>query len=546
MAQVMFDFVNRQVSTGGCVRKLLPASFLLVSAIAYACADHEYEQCIDLGLYKDCTCLPKFGGDVGKAGEKAKEVLNDVTRETERLGKDTLTTVQKAGGDTIRTLEKAGGDSVATLQKAGGDSITTFVKAGQDTTATYAKAWGDAAEQTKKSFQDTVDAGTAVTNYTINQVVAYERVLKNVDKRLRDGKVIDAMWGSAVEPLQASEANFAKATQESTLIATAAASAAAAYGGPGGAAAYAAWSTYKLTGNADQALRAGLLAAATTQAGGSIAQMPSGTMGEVLKKTAMAGAAGGIAVAAAGGDEEAIKAGFLKSAGAVLVQAGSDKAKAYGPKAKDAWDTVQCISARDVDCMAKTTWARDAKGKILNDANGKPRIDPKKLDPLQNVGAWTGIDPASVEGKKNAFVTKISQLPRFEAIPLMKNRWVLTWVAGTSSKLGYGQPTVVLTYVGSNPPFTSSVSYGRGQSTPPWEAVAAGTSPANFYQCTLAGIDRTVRVTRKNAGCEAIYRRDDGQHDLVWHSDHYPDICAGKAADFVVKMRAKGMKCTAR
>jgi hypothetical protein len=435
---------------------------------------------------------------------------------------------------------------VVTLKKAGGDTVNTFVKAGNDATATYVKAWKDTAEQTKRSFQDTVDAGSAAANYTVNQVKAYESTLHNAEKRLREGKVIDSMWGLAVEPLQASEANFAKATQESKLIATAAASAAAVYGGPGGAAAYAAWSTYRATGNADQALRAGFLAAATAQAGTAVSAMPSGTIGEVLKKSAMAGAAGGIAVAAAGGDERAMQEGFLRSAGAVLVQAGNDKAKAYAPKAKDAWDTVQCISARDLDCVSKTTWARE-KGKILTDANGRPRIDMKKLDPQQYIGKWSGIDPMSEEGRKNAIVAKISQLPKVEAIPLMKNKWVLSWSVGSKTPtIKYGQPTVVLTYVGLNPPFISKVSYGRGQAAPSWVDGDTNAKLANLYACTLAGIDRTVRVTKRGGGCEAIYRREDGEQDIVWHSDHFPDICAGKAAEFVTRLRSMGIQCTAR
>lgn len=536
--------------------KLLVAS-LLLPAVVYPCSDDEYEKCYQVCVLprplggcaqevKDCKCLPKVGGEVGKAGEKAKEVANDINRETIKLGRDTLTTIQKAGGDTVRTLQQAGGDTVATLQKAGGDTVNTFVKAGNDATATYVKAWKDTAEQTKRSFQDTVDAATAATNYTINQLKAYESSLASAEKRLREGKVVDSMWGLAVEPLQATEANFAKATQESTLIADAAASGAAVYGGPGGAAAYAAWSTYRATGNADLALRAGLLAAATSQAGTSVTAMPSGTMGEVLKKSAMAGAVGGIAVAAAGGDEQAIKEGFLKSAGAVLVQSGNDKAKAYAPKAKDAWDTVQCISARDLDCMSKTTWARDAKGRILTDANGKPRFDTKKLDPQQYIGKWTGIDPNSVDGKKNAIIGKISQLPKVEAIPLMKNKWVLSWTAGKTPTIGYGQPTVVLTYVGPNPPFTSTVSYGRGGIAPSWVDGGVNSTFPSHYACTLAGINRVVRVTKQGGGCEAIYRREDGQQEIVYHSDHYPDVCAPKAAEFVTRIRLKGIRCASR
>ena len=67
-------------------------------------------------------------------------------------------------------------------------------------------------------------------------------------------------------------------------------------------------------------------------------------------------------MAAAGGDEQAIKDGFLKSAGAVLVQGGSDKLKAYSPKAKDAYETVQCISARDVDCVVKDDLGAGCRG----------------------------------------------------------------------------------------------------------------------------------------------------------------------------------------
>ncbi len=136
-------------------------------------------------------------------------------------------------------------------------------------------------------------------------------------------KSVDAMWGLGTEPAKSGEANFFKATQESKVVNAAAAIAATAYGGPAGAAAYAAWSTYRQTGNADMALRAGLLAAVTSEVGSAVAQMPAGTTGEIIKKAAMAGAAGGISVAAAGGDEQAIKDGFLKSAGNVLIQGGS-------------------------------------------------------------------------------------------------------------------------------------------------------------------------------------------------------------------------------
>ena len=116
---------------------------------------------------------------------------------------------------------------------------------------------------------------------------------------------------------------------------------------------------------------------------------------------------------------------------------------------------MQCISARDVDCLSNTTWARDAKGKIRYDRDGKPRIDTSKLDPKQYIGRWTGIDPQSAEGTENAFITQISKLPKMEAIPILKNQWVLTWTLGKEQDIAYKTPTVVLTYVGADAPFNS-------------------------------------------------------------------------------------------
>jgi hypothetical protein len=462
--------------------RISAAAFLLLlfaTSAGASCPECQDEKCIP--LTNTCACVPKIGCTLSipiPGTTKPGSVVPDspiplpppiqtqvdkwdkeASRTVEKLGDDTLTTFQKAGGDTLRTLQKAGGDTFASIQKAGDDSVETIYKAAGDASATYVKAWRDVGNQAKTSFDDAVDAGKAAARYVENQAKSQIEAGKNAGKRLSEGKVVDSMWGLATEPLQSTEKNFAQATQQSKVINAAAGTAAAVYGGPAGAAAYAAWSTYRSTGNADMALRAGVLAAVTSQMGASVAQMPAGTSGEIIKKAAMAGAAGGISVAAAGGDEQAIKDGFLKSAGAVLVQGGSQQLKNYSPTAKDAYDTVQCISARDVDCLSNTTWARDAKGKILYDEDGKPKIDTSKLDPNQYIGKWTGVDPQSDEGKKNAFITQISKLPKMEAIPVLKNQWTLTWTLGKDQNIAHGTPTVVLTFVGADAPFTSTVKY---------------------------------------------------------------------------------------
>ena len=102
---------------------------------------------------------------------------------------------------------------------------------------------------------------------------------------------------------------------------------------------------------------------------------------------------------------------------------------------------------------------KDAKGKLLYDSDGRPRIDTAKLDLKQYVGQWTGIDPNSAEGKKNEIVTAISKIPQTQSIPIGRNNWVVSWTLGQSKMLEYNKPAVVLTYAGPTPPFYSTVQY---------------------------------------------------------------------------------------
>jgi hypothetical protein len=256
--------------------------------------------------------------------------------------------------------------------------------------------------------------------------------LDNGVRRAREGNVIDAVWRVVYEPAKAAEQNFFKATQESSVIYAAAQTEATAYGGPAGAAAFAAWYTYKTTGDAHRALWAGVKAAVENSTGSQYDNMPTLTVPDVVKKAAVAGAVGGIAAAAAGGDENAVKGAFLKAGSAVLVQGASDQLTPYVPEAPHAVNTVQCISARDIDCLSST--------------------DP-------SIGQWTGIDPNLPDGRTRQIVTGISELPKTQSIPIANNQWVITSTMGQNATLEHNTPSVVLTYVGANPNFNSTFNY---------------------------------------------------------------------------------------
>ncbi len=461
------------------------------------------------------------------------DALKRVGKGADDIGKGVVTFFVDTA-NTIRSLETVGGQAFKSVEKAGGDIIQTTVKAGNDLTATYTKAWADGTEQARRSLQDTIDAANALGNYASNQTRDLIEAGDKAVRRAQEGKYVDAMWHLGTDPLQASEKNFAKATQESSLINDAVQATASAYG-PGGAAAYTAWATYRSTGDADLAFRRGIESAAMSQTGSPLSKnIPSGTAGELLKKSAMAGALGGIAVAAAGGDKQAVEDAFLKSSGAVLIQGSTDKLKAFSPKAKNAVDMIHCISAKDVDCISNTTYMRKTKeklkGRILFDNNGNPLIDPKKLDPQQYIGRWTAIDLNSREGQTLAFISKISKLPKVEAIPLKNNQWVLTWTLGRDKTIEYGKPAVVLTYVGENVPFISKVEYGDFTD--------------GMYACPVNEFVRTVKTTKSEHDCKTIYKKEGGVSQVIWHSHNNPESCAAKAAAFVTHLAERGTYCS--
>jgi hypothetical protein len=277
--------------------------------------------------------------------EGVDTVIQGGQKTIQKFGDETLTTISKTGEGAFRALQKVNGDAMATLEKAGKDTVTTVSKAGKDVVMNYVKGWRDVGEQSRVSFDDAVEAGEAAIRYSKRTIDAQYTALSSAERRLREGKAIDAVWGMAIEPLQAQEDNFFKATQESKIIAQAAATAAATYGGPGGAAAFAAWSTYRSTGDANLALRVGIISGLSSQLSAGQTTLPANSpLTDVAKRTALAGAAGGIAVASQGGDEDAIKNGFMKSAGNVLIQYGKDSISSFDPKAADGVRLVECIS----------------------------------------------------------------------------------------------------------------------------------------------------------------------------------------------------------
>ncbi|HHA1306283.1 TPA: hypothetical protein ACOEDE_004140 [Enterobacter kobei] len=356
-------------------------------------------------------------------------------------------------------IESVINNQVKVIQETANNTVKTVVKGVVDIAATYEKAWNDINKQAVRSFNDITEAGAAIADFVVKDTRAKFDILQNSANQLQEGKIIDAMWNIGVSPLHATEKNFFEATQKSKLLDMAAASAASVYGGPAGAAAYAAWKTLQITGDVNLAFRMGLVAAIQQQGGTFVEGMPGATISEVVKKAAIAGTVGGIAVAAAGGDEKAITDAFLKSSGNVLVQNAQNSVKSVmdnNPNAAAAAQVVGCISAKNVNCLADIPYVKDATGKLIEQV--PPSVADIKNKAEEVVGEWTTVQNEA-ERKANEIMTMIPKLPDSNIIPLANNSVVITWTFGSQAEIKNGLPTVLISAIGDNSPFVSKSDY---------------------------------------------------------------------------------------
>lgn len=357
--------------------------------------------------------VPGGGGiNVGPSGVSVKPPeLPDLTEAVAPV-----LNIAKQAGDTV--LEGAVRNAASLIENVENETK----KAVEDVLNTADKAVRDTASTLVKTADDTVEAAEAIGRYAEREVQGWKTTLTDAEQRFREGKVVDAMWHLATDPAKHTEQNAAQLAQENAWVALAMQSAASVYGGPAGSAAFAAWMTYHQTGgNFELALKAGVVAYASASGYANVNAMPTGTMGELLKKSAVAGAVGGMSVAASGGTTEASLNAFVKSGGAVLVQAGQayvnekyvDPAKAeaqsYLDRAKAQADAF-CMTAVDRSCAEAAEWVQNAR---------------EDVEAVKQMVRSKPTVVASADGE-----------------------WAISWNNETSSSPSMDVPSIALTYVG--------------------------------------------------------------------------------------------------
>ncbi len=548
--------------------------------------------------YAHCTglhphhCVKETIDNVDKTVKKAGR---DINRTVIKAGKDTEATVNKAGKDINRTVIKAGKDAERTINKAGKDINRTAIKAGKegenfvqdidtwiktgdcggDICDTLAKAVEDTVDESERAAENIEDAGQAIGHFVENEAHSIGDTIADADKRIREGKVIDAIWHLATDPAQHTSDNAGKMAQESKLIASAGQIVATAYGGPGGAAAYATWLTYQQTCaqgtcNPELALRVGIITGATSLAMSAAGELPIETTGQVLKKAAVAGAIGGLAIAVSGGDEDAVRKGFMLSAGAVLLRDGYKVVTSKEFDARAPTKGPYCMSTANpgLDCAPKAAYLRDADGGVIF-KDGKPVIsDIRPLDADRvRTGNWgtekdTGL--GSLNKETGPVMKHIAKIPVIHPMSIFHDQWSFDVNMDPITNVATIVPAAVLTYVATGAPAYDLIQSTNlksnkvvnhnnfrtvykniekdDQNVIPFSSGVAAMSTL----CIHGKKSRRIVVDAPSAepgyACRVIYQNERGT-SVPWYARNEENYCREKAVALTVKQIALGWSC---
>lgn len=456
-------------------------------------------------------------------------------------------------------------------------------------TGDIAKATGDVSRETRKGLdhltkesargiENVGEAAAAIGKYTERQVRGLGDSLKENEKRIRQGKVVDALWHLGTDPVRYSEKNLAKATQESSLLRTVGQVSANVYGGPGGAAAYAAWYTYRQTGDKDLALRVGMITGATSAGFGAANKAIPNE--ELVKKTIVTGAIGGLAVAASGGDEKAIQEGFILSGGMVLVQDGYRRVTTHGLDAGASSGEAYCMATVGASCSPpEEAYVRDKNGNIAYEGEGNkrvPKVDVRKTDPRRpHVGNWSKATDKNWNHERGPFMTGVSKIPGMNAMSVFHDHWAVSWDMSNLASGATIGPAVVLTYIGTGAPVFDNIQEQASRKDKLSGAHAQLRTPHRFdedarfrsepnaltyeniemvsgysFACVNQSLRRSVFVDERDEpsdefACRVFYQTEQGT-TTPWTAVNDVKYCAPKALELTQKLVGLGWTCFAK
>jgi len=356
----------------------------------------------------------------------------------------------------VKNVEKASEDAVRDVGRAVAVAVNQTGRAA-------GKGLRDIGRESGRIPGHLVDAGDAMLVYLKSHKQSLLTQLEQDQRRLQEGKLLDLVYHAALAPLEATEEAAFKATQRSSWVNAAATVAAGANGGPYGSAAYAAWQTYRLTDkNPELALRAGLIAGLTSSAMGEVSQIDGTTGTNLARKTVLAGALSGVAVAASGGEEGDIKRAAVMGGAMVFLQDAYKNYVGSELDARGATNPPYCLTEGDPSCeeLRNSYW--------FDEKTGEWKVDPSKLDKARaGVGIGTEVGtsaqpvykpgPPYFSDRNPVMVGLAKGAPAFNAMSFFHDRWVFDWKMSDWQNKATIVPAIALTYVATGAPLFTAI-----------------------------------------------------------------------------------------
>lgn len=369
--------------------------------------------------------------------------------------------------------------------------------------------------------------------------------------RAREQQLVQSLWLSGTRDDTRDQLAAERIARGATFANATAQLADSVYGGPPGAAAYAAWWAFRQPDtSAQQALRVGLLAGGGLWDTAVAADGHRGSVDEV-QRTTLAAALGGLVIAAAGGDEQALRALFFDRGAALLLRDG---------------EQIYCLSAR-VQCQKPLVSALIIQG---GQAVGWA------IEHLQPATSPVGTAFAPMAQADSAAVPP---LPRAQGAMALEDGWIISWQIAKGVENGVLYPGLVMSRskgakpLALPPATVADVSVALpapaagpapvAAKEPVWVPAPApqtAAAPANAGAPAEApsaavpartlcerGADRRViwvLPANQNAGyvCRAMYQVGNTQ-TILWNAQQNPAACQAKAQARIEHEQAKGYTC---
>lgn len=183
----------------------------------------------------------------------------------------------------------------------------------------------------------------------------------------------------------------------------------------------------------------------------------------VTKKAVVAGAIGGLAVAASGGDKKALRDGFLYSGGAVLVRGiyetttwhridgRASEGEPYAMQSFPEGEAPQGENAAPPELAPpRDAYVRDAAGKIKVDARGNPLVDVRNTKAIRpHVGTWFKAGNVGITSEGSIPMIAVSKIPGMNAMALFHDQFCAYFHTGALTTVGTIPPAVLFTYIGT-------------------------------------------------------------------------------------------------